>query len=156
MPAGPAPLGFAYFAAAKFIGYTGFCHFFIAPKCKEVLDRTSNSDSSELRKGVPLSIKAGVIRTLIGLVTGAIVGIGFYKIPQIAMRYSPDTPYFFALLIPVRIAEWWLLLRWVYGDFHLTPRQYLGIIAIGIVTSFALDGLGVLAAFVIPGGAWIC
>ena len=87
---------------------------------------------------------------------GAIVGLGFWKIPYFALGHTLDTPLFFLVLIPVRIAEWALLLRWVYRDFHFGPRQNAFIVAVGIVTSFALDGLGVLAAFILPGGVWIC
>lgn len=147
MPAGPDALGFVYFAAAKFAGYSAFCRVVIQPNCEEIA-----SDGVK----TPSAWKAGGVRTGIGLVLGAIVGLGFWKIPYFALGHTLDTPLFFLVLIPVRIAEWALLLRWIYRDFHFGPRQNAFIVAVGIVTSFALDGLGVLAAFILPGGVWIC
>jgi len=60
------------------------------------------------------------------------------------------------MLALVRVFEWWLLLRWIYRGFPLNRRQRNGLIAGGIVTSFALDALGIAAAFVLPGGMWVC
>jgi hypothetical protein len=147
MPAGPSELGFVYFAAVKYAGYSAFCRVVVQPQC---LDRDDNSVR------IPSPWKAGAVRTLIGLAVGAVFGLEFWKIPYFAHHDPWDTPIFFLVLIPIRVAEWWLLLRWIYGQFRFSSREYLVPIVIGTVTSFALDGLGILAAFVLPGGAWVC
>jgi hypothetical protein len=105
---------------------------------------------------IPPAWQAGGVRTGIGLLLGAIVGLGFWKIPYFSHSDAFDTPAFFLVLIPVRIGEWAILLKWIYRDFPFDGKQTATIIAIGIVTSFALDGLGVLAAWVLPGGLWVC
>jgi len=65
-------------------------------------------------------------------------------------------PLFLALLLPIRIGEWYLLLRWVYGNFQLGRGTAGALIAGGVITSFVLDVVGIWALFVLPGGAWIC
>jgi hypothetical protein len=57
--------------------------------------------------------------------------------------------------VPVRIGEWWLLLQLMYKGL-LNRRQRLGLIGGGIFTSFALDFIGVVCAFALPGGMWVC
>lgn len=97
------------------------------------------------------------MRTLLGLGIGAIVRFGFWAIP--AFNQPGDNLsqlLFFAFLIPVRIVEWSLLLRWVYKGFPLTHQQRTILVAAGIAASFVLDGLGILSAFVLPGGMWVC
>lgn len=147
MPAGGQPLGLVYFAFVKFAGYSAFCRVIVQPRCAEFAGD---------RKEIPSAWKAGAVRTAIGLILGAIVGLGFWKIPWFSHSDAFDTPLFFLILIPVRIGEWTLLLRWIYRRFDFDTRQSSTIIAIGILTSFALDGLGVLTAFVLPGGVWVC
>jgi len=146
MPAGPAALGFAYFAAAKLAGYTLFCRFAVEPKVLSV---------GEDRPAPPAWV-AGAVRTLIGVGIGAIVGVGFWKIPWFEKHSSWGLVLFFVFLVPVRVFEWWLLLRWFYPRHSIDRGQYAGLIAGGIVTSFALDALGVVAAWVLPGGMWVC
>ena len=140
-------MGFVYFAAAKFGGYSAFCRYIIGPNCAEIAAKETR---------IPSAWMAGGVRTGIGLLLGTIVGLGFWKIPYFSHRDAFDTPAFFLVLIPVRIAEWAILLRWIYRDFPFGRGQSATIISIGIVTSFALDGLGVLAAWVLPGGLWVC
>ena len=147
MPAGPSELGFVYFVAAKYLGYTGFCRAVVQPQC---IDEESNAAR------IPSAWKAGAVRTGIGIAIGVVVGLGFWKIPYFARHEFFDNGMFFLLLVPVRIFEWWLLLRWIYGECRLTRQQYIFLIFVGIVASFVLDGLGVLTAFVLPGGAWVC
>jgi hypothetical protein len=147
MPAGPSAFGFVYFAAAKFAGYTAFCRYVIGLECR---DRETPTPP------IPSAWKAGAVRTGIGLVVGTVVGLSFWRIPYFAQHDPWDTPIFFAILIPIRIAEWWLLLHWIYRVFDFSPIQKAKLILLGIVTSFALDGLGILVAFVLPGGMWVC
>src|SRR5947209_9443695 len=122
MPAGPEPIGFAYFLAAKFAGYTAFCHWVVRPRIvlsrvktvsaataptsllDPALAHSSLGEESLAASEIPSSVKAGIIRTLIGLGVGAIVGLGFWSIPKLA-NFDFATPVFFALLVPVRVGE---------------------------------------------------
>ena len=63
---------------------------------------------------------------------------------------------FFGLLVPIRVVEWQLLLWWMYREFPFPRRTRAMLITFGILTSFVLDAIGIAAAFVIPGRAWIC
>ena len=56
----------------------------------------------------------------------------------------------------IRIAEWWFLL-WLFfrPKIHDVRKRTWGI-ALGIVVSYLLDAIGILAAFALPGGAWVC
>ena len=63
---------------------------------------------------------------------------------------------FFGLLIPIRLAEWSLLIH-LFFDRELTQRgRDLRYAARGTFWSFLLDAVGIGAAFVVPGGFWIC
>ena len=84
------------------------------------------------------------MRTLIGVVVGATVGFGFWAIPYFSRRETIGNSLFFSFLVPVRIGEWWLLLSWVYSRFTLRRSTRAGLITGGILTSFVLDGLGLL------------
>ena len=174
MPAGPSELGFVYFAAAKLVGYTAFCKWVIAPQLASDEGGASNAlsasgtdtglmlnwidaDSSEGKPpALPSAWKAGAVRTLIGVVVGAAVGIAFWKIPFFAKHDIVDNGVFFGLLVPVRVAEWWLLLVWVYREFPISRGWRMAIIGEGIIGSFVIDALGVIFAFVMPGGMWVC
>jgi len=147
MPAGGTAVGFIYFAAAKYAGYTAYCRWGIQPQ----LDKPE-----DLFPQLPSAWKAGAVRTLIGLVIGAVVGFGFWAIPRFSHHDNAGEVLFFSMLVPVRAFEWWVLLRWVYKDFTLTNGQRTLLICVGIVVSFLLDGLGILSAFVLPGGMWVC
>lgn len=174
MPAGPSELGFVYFAAAKLVGYTSFCKWVIAPQLAWTEGGASNASSAssseiglmlnwidsdpseEKHPTLPSAWKAGAIRTLIGIAVGAVVGLAFWKIPFFAKHDIFDNGLFFGLLVPVRVAEWWSLLALVYREFPISGRWRMAIIGEGIVGSFVLDALGVIFAFVMPGGMWVC
>jgi hypothetical protein len=113
-------------------------------------------DSSESATTIPSVWIAGAVRTGIGLVIGIVAGLGFWAIPYFQTHDVIGNWVFFISLFFVRIFEWWLLLKWVYRIFHFTPKQYSIVIVLGILTSFVLDAIGVVAALVIPGGAWVC
>ena len=140
-------MGFTYFAAVKYAGYSAYCRWAIEPR----LHRPSGADSKVIS-----AWKAGAVRTLIGLGIGAVVGLVFWKIPYFSNTDGLATILFFASLVPVRVFEWWLLFRWIYGVESLEESTRWKLISGGIATSFVLDGLGILAAFVLPGGIWIC
>ena len=160
-------MGFAYFLAAKMVGYTAFCHWVVNPKMiakrMTAVQTASQTDSSlstpeyvGKQQEMPLAIKAGIIRTVIGLVVGTLVGFGFWAIPYFSTHGSVGTVLFFSLLVPVRVGEWWLLFRCLYKMRPLNDTLGLSLITWGILVSFALDVLGVVAAFVMPGGVWVC
>ena len=161
MPAGGTAVGFAYFAVAKFLGYTAFCRWVIEPR---LLKSTATSSPTISRSPAdvtsaepPSALQAGAARTVIGIAAGALAGLSFFSgIPGLENHGAIVTIIFFALLVPIRIGEWWFLLWWMYRDFPLSNNTRGTIITFGILVSFALDAIGILAAFVLPGGIWIC
>ena len=84
MPGGPLPLGLAYFAAVKFVGYTAAGSF--------IKRRIPDSSAS------PWLV--GGVRTVIGL--GAGIGAA-YVASQLGILRSEVG--FYALLAPIRICE---------------------------------------------------
>ena len=144
MPAGPTFAGFGYFAGVKALGYTAAS---FAMKRGYALRGVTK----------PNVLAVGLTRTLIGVAAGALYG-GLW-IAVLSHRevnsWSPAAAYYCGLL-PVRIAEWSLLI-WLFFDRGLHDRARLWKWAgIGTLCSYALDVIGVAAAFVIPGGFWIC
>jgi hypothetical protein len=144
MPAGGTELGYVYFAATKLLGYSGYCRWVINPKITTVAGKA------------PSFWKAGAWRTVIGVCVGIIVGFSFWKIPWFTSRDNLSETLFFVFLLPVRIGEWLLLLRTTYVSYPLPGGTQGTIIAGGIVASFVLDAIGILAAFALPGGMWVC
>ena len=147
MPAGPAALGFAYFAAVKVAGYSSYCRWAIQPRLPS---------SAPGASAPPNALWAGTARTLLGIAFGAVAGLAFWKIPYTSTHDAAADTLFFAMLIPVRILEWWLLLRILYRHFPLSAAPSRHLIGFGILVSFALDLIGIAAAFILPGGIWIC
>jgi hypothetical protein len=147
MPAGGEPLGFVYFVGVKYAGYTAYCGWAIQRAVRKVADGATSPVAPWL---------AGAARTLIGVVAGVAIGLGFWKIPIFATHDAWVTPLFFGLLVPLRVGEWWLLLRWIYGGFPIQDSTRWKLIAGRIGTSFGLDALGIVAAFVLPSGMWVC
>jgi hypothetical protein len=135
MPMGPEPIGFAAFLGVKLFGYTVFS--------KVVLNRAySKTDGG---------FKSGAARTGIGLAAGAVYG-GLWLLLK-----PPDPGYLFYLrLFPIRILEWGLLLRLFFEpQFLRTRTAWMSTIG-GTFCSYLLDAVGVVAAFVVPGGMWVC
>ena len=134
MPAGPAPLGLAYFAAVKLVGYT--------------------AAASLIKRRIPDSPASpwvvGGVRTVIGLAAG--IGAA-YLASQLGILRSELG--FYALLAPIRICEWLILLRLFFHHDWDWSRS-LKLAALGTVWSYVLDIPAIMAVFVIPGGAWIC
>jgi hypothetical protein len=144
MPAGPSTFGFAYFIAVKYAGYTAYCRWAIQPRLQP----------SE--HPVRSAWVAGAIRTAIGVVIGITVGLQFWRIPYFASNHDNlAEALFYGSLVPLRIGEWWLLIRLAYNGL-LSRNQRFALIGGGILTSFALDFIGVVSAFALPGGMWIC
>jgi hypothetical protein len=163
MPGGGTALGFAYFAAAKFIGYTAFCHWIIEPRALAASSPTLPSSTLSISTNaievaeLPSAFHAGAARTAIGVAAGSASGLLIFS--GFLDHLGNDTvaiSIFFALLIPIRILEWRLLLWWMYREFPFASSTRWKLVTFGIVTSFALDALGMFTAFVMPGGIWIC
>jgi hypothetical protein len=132
---GADALGVLCFVAIKFAGYTAM--------------------AAVLRRHYPgataASWRVGLVRTLIGLVAG--MGV---MLLATRMHVIPASAGFYVLLLPVRFAEWLLLLE----RFHERPewqwKRALGWASIGYVWSCLLDVPAVAAVFLLPGGFWIC
>jgi hypothetical protein len=138
MPAGidnPA-LGYAAFAAVKLTGYT-IAAIGISRAYRRV-DRN------------PLLV--GGARTGIGLVAGAAYGAFAWAT---GLFGSTGVAGYLAGLLPVRLAEWWLLV-WLFYDRHLArPRRGWVVVVLGTLCSYLLDVPAVIG-FVYTAGVWIC
>jgi hypothetical protein len=161
MPAVGTAVGFAYFAVAKFLGYTAFCRWIIEPRLLGSVATAGQPStlfpSETSAPKLPSAFKAGAARTVIGVAAGALAGLSFFSgIPGLEKHGELTTVIFFALLVPIRIGEWWFLFWWIYREFPVSNNIRGRLITYGIFVSFALDAVGILAAFVLPGGVWIC
>jgi len=121
------------FGAIKFVGYSLAARYL----------KTSYPDSNAN------VLLVGLTRTLIGMFFGAIVGmIGFWAF-EVAFLV------FLLGLLPVRILEWWILLRIFFDRKDEDKRKLGNNIALGVVWSFVLD-IPAIFGFIVTGGFWIC
>jgi hypothetical protein len=165
-------MGFVYFLGAKFLGYSVFCRWVVTPRVLAITDAEVRdsavpvsilAEAGEDKAGLntsspailPSAVKAGVVRTMIGAAVGAVVGLGFWSVPPLR-NFDFATPLFFAILVPVRVAEWALLYRWIYRMRPFADPGAMKLIALGILASFALDAIGMASAIILPGGMWVC
>jgi hypothetical protein len=145
MPGGPAPLGFAYFAAVKFAGYTGAAW---------VLRRSYQAKETSVWK-------VGAARTALGLAAGAAYGGLFLWLAKHSATPGSynvgEPPYlYFGGLVPIRLGEWSLIIWYFFQRGRTNPGLLLRNSALGILWSFILDAVGIFTAIVAPGGVWIC
>jgi len=136
------PLGFVYFAGVKYAGYVA---------AALVLRETYKSSASPWR--------VGLARTGIGLVAGTLFGGVWLLMSSFFENKWPDWlagVVFFGLLVPVRLAEWSLLIHFYFDEGLVQRAKDLKFAAFGSLWSFVLDAVGIFAAFVVPGGFWIC
>jgi hypothetical protein len=100
----------------------------------------------------------GLTRTGIGLAAGALYGglwiLALSKFDT--FEGAGSAVLFYVFLLPIRLAEW-ILLIWLFLDrgLHLRARMWK-YAAFGMICSYVLDAIGVGAAFVLPGGFWVC
>jgi hypothetical protein len=142
VPGGPGPIGFAAFAGVKLLGYS---------VAASILTTVFQSPRS--------AWLVGLARTGIGLVAGTLFGGLWILLGMLFHSKWPDWAaalLFFGLLIPIRLAEWSLLIHFFF-DRRLVQRvRDLKVATLGSAWSFVLDGVGIVSAFVIPGGFWVC
>ena len=140
MPMGPAPLGFAYFVGTKFAGYA-----VAAFAIRKLYPQFSGGIG-----------KVGATRTAIGLGAGLIYGGIWWAGASLFHSADPSMILYFIGLLPVRIAEWMLLVHIFFDRGLVDPQKAFKISLAGSFWSYCLDAIGVGAAFVIPGGVWVC
>lgn len=145
MAGAPTFAGFAYFAGVKAAGYTA---------ASVVLKRGYGLRDSPK----PSVWSVGLARTGIGIGVGLLYG-GLWLL--VLNRFFSDAGVgtgvlYYVLLLPVRLAEWSILIS-IFFDPGLHDRSRLWkYAAFGTICSYALDAIGVGAAFVLPGGIWVC
>ncbi len=131
---GGEPVGFAAFVLVKLAGYSG---------AGRMLTKAYDS---------PVSCwKVGAMRTAIGIAAG----LAYFGVWN-ASKAMPNPFLWFLGLIPVRLVEWGFLQRIFFDKSLLRSWRSWDYAAYGTVWSFVLDGVGVVAAFVVPGGFWVC
>lgn len=136
MPAGlsfDVTQSYIAFAAVKFIGYSASTFYF-------------NRRYPE-HKANPLLF--GTARTLLGMSLGAIVGL--LGLVHFELAFVA----FIVALIPFRIVEWYLTLKYFYGVSSRFKDSKVNDISAGIGWSFVLD-VPALIGFLATGGLWIC
>jgi hypothetical protein len=145
MAGAPTPAGFLYFTAVKAAGYTA----------ASVVLKIGYG----LRAAPKPSVwTLGLTRTGIGLAAGALYGglwiLALNKFNT--MEGEGSAVLFYLFLLPIRLAEW-ILLIWLFLDRGLHQRARMWkYAAFGMICSYVLDAIGVGAAFVLPGGFWVC
>jgi hypothetical protein len=136
-------LGYATFCAVKFAGYTAAAHVLSI--------RYDGVDHA--------AWKVGAVRTLIGMVAGALY-LGLWLVidgpAHFGARPMDNLSYrYLAGLLPVRIGEWWLLI-WLFYDRSLIdiPRGWR-MVTLGTLWSYVLDAPAIFG-FIATAGIWIC
>jgi len=121
-------LGLLYFCGIKFAGYTAM--------------------AAVLRRRYPGATAAS---WRVGLAAG--MGVMLLTEP---LQVVTGTPGFYLLLLPVRLAEWLLVLWWFYERPGWRWQRALGRAGVGDVWSCLLDVPALAAVFLLPGGVWVC
>ena len=135
MPFGGSALGAVYFNGVKLAGYSAAGAYF----------------NRRAAAHAPAPLAFGLVRTAVGIAAGVSYA---YVLGTFAV--SNTELVFYAGLIPVRVLEWYGVL-WVFyrGRSAVAANRTLYTVQ-GIGWSYFLDIPAVLAAFVIPGGFWVC
>lgn len=142
MAGSPGPLGLVYFAGVKAIGYTA---------ASVVLKRGYGLRSSPS----PSVLTIGLTRTAIGIGAGLLYGGAWYLLVNNA-KQDISPVYYFVFLLPIRLVEWSFLI-WIFLDRGFDDRvRLLTYATFGTICSYVLDAIAVGAAFVLPGGIWVC
>ncbi|HMO79241.1 MAG TPA: hypothetical protein PKD24_00480 [Pyrinomonadaceae bacterium] len=138
MPGGLSePLGLLAFPAIKFAGYTAFAIYL-------------NRKFPDKPRNIFL---VGVSRMLLGLAFGT--ALAFLSFPFVIV-FGVGLLIYVLGLIPVRIFEWWLLIKGFYSPRE--PLKFAEVkdsVILGVVTSFVLD-IPALFGLVYAADFWIC
>ncbi|HEY6005608.1 MAG TPA: hypothetical protein VIV57_22190 [Anaeromyxobacter sp.] len=132
---GPAPLGFAYFAAVKLAGYTLAGH-----RLRRVY-----------RTETPKPLVFGLARTALGVLAGLAFAAIAWKV-----GVGRSEVLYYVLLAPIRFAEWVFILWLLFDRRPASIGRLLALAAVGSLWSYVLDIPAIFAVFTLPGGAWIC
>lgn len=141
MPAGLTNpvLGYAGFAAVKLAGYS-LAGWYLS--------------RSYGRPDIG-AFRVGATRTLIGMAAGALYFGLWMTAGAPAARSETATFWYLAGLLPIRLAEWWLLI-WVFYDRQFKqPAKGWRAVLLGTTWSYLLDAPAV-AGLLAVGGFWIC
>lgn len=110
------------------------------------------------RNSVIRTLAIGGTRTLIGVGAGisygVLMGLAWEKVS--ATHEALGWILFFGGMLPLRFGEWYLLLRLAFKNKVPGHPQTMPSLALGTLVSYGLDAIGVAAAFVLPGGMWVC
>jgi len=145
MPGAPTEVGYGVFLGVKLVGYLGAARI--------------------LKWGYPGSphgtLKVGLTRTGIGVTAGLAYGALWIWLLEKALvpRVNEMTMlsiYYFALLLPLRVAEWGFTIWLFFDRGFVDKRKMIRWIALGVICSYILDAVALVSAFVAPGGFWIC
>lgn len=145
MPGAATGLGYGVFAGVKMVGYIG-----VARALKWAYPDSHHG-----------TLKVGLARTGIGVTAGLAYGALWIWLLEKALvpRVNEITMlsiYYFALLLPLRVAEWGFTI-WLFFDREFRDRRkMIKWIVLGILSSYFLDAIGLISAFVVPGGFWVC
>jgi hypothetical protein len=118
-------VGFTVFAAVKLAGYSAFCHYRLARSFPE--HKVS-------------SIAAGATRTVIGVGFGLLYTVAIMA-ALAQVLHDALIPIGILGLIPVRLLEWWILIKIFYarGPAQDGARSFTRDLWYGVACSFALD-----------------
>ena len=136
MPAGPgftSVTGYMGFAVVKYVGYTASGLIFN----KYYRDKRANI------------FVFGLVRTVIGMSLGAVVGLAGLVTMELAIVT------FMAALIPFRIVEWLITLKLFYSKSDRYKGSLTNNVLLGVALSFAFD-IPAAVGFLASGGLWIC
>jgi hypothetical protein len=146
MPAGftNPVVGYASFCAVKFVGYS-------------LAARYISRSYSRPEIG---TFRVGATRTLIGMIAGAAY-FAVWMVAQPPAVRPPNAPFhgfpylYLAGLLPIRIAEWWLLIWIFYDRAFKQPAKGWRTVAAGTLWSYVLDAPAI-AGFFATAGFWVC
>jgi hypothetical protein len=135
MAAGPSLIGAGAFVAVKLAGYTAAGAF---AKRRYGTARVS-------------PFVFGVVRTLVGIAAGVACAIAADHLGLLRTEWL-----WFVLLVPVRLAEWSLVLALFFERGTGRTWRLLRWSALGSAWSYVLDAPAIAAMLLIPGGFWVC
>lgn len=94
----------------------------------------------------------GITRTVVGMIFGAALGLLAFPL---VLYGGLGILVYVAGLVPIRLLEWWIVIRLFYDRSMLTKQKDWRYAGLGTAWSFALD-IPALIGFVATGGFWIC